>query len=416
MKKLTAMIINKLRNSQKVIKLIQLIKISPFYFADLFILIYSIIYNLVCFQKIYDKNFVIVTGSDKHFVETLFQLLENLDKFNFIKKIYVYDLGLEEEDHNNLSKFSNKVEIIKFNFSEHEEFISKRDSHGTLGAYAWKPNIVWEELKKNKNKVIWLDSANLINRRFIFVLIVLTCKGFFSPMSAKKIKDLTFNSTIEAMGLPKKYLNKRNLTGGFVGFDWNNSKSRQLAKMWVDNSNIEELILPKKSNKHNHRWDQSILTVLVYKFKQFGYLPKIKSIFGIKVNQNPNQDFFLYYSGSNKDILNFYNEWYKMNKIISTKTIKYCRIIWLLSWDSYKKIPRKYLKSRKIICQVENLDEFNQIHSTDMLKRVNKFTTNNKFLADEVNEKYGQGFDFYIIDNDVNKLRAEMIKIKNYLI
>ena len=81
--------------------------------------------------------------------------------------------------------------------------------------------------------------------------------------------------------LPKKYLNNRNLTGGFVGFDWNNSKSRQLAKMWVDNSNIEELILPKKSHKHNHRWDQSILTVLVYKFKQFGYLPKIKSIFGI---------------------------------------------------------------------------------------------------------------------------------------
>ena len=79
----------------------------------------------------------------------------------------------------------------------------------------------------------------------------------------------------------------------------------------------------------------------------FGYIPKVKSIFGIKVNQNPNQDFFLYYSGSNEDILNFYNEWYKMNKIISTKTIKYSRIIWLLSWDSYKKIPRKYLKSRK---------------------------------------------------------------------
>ena len=148
----------------------------------------------------------------------------------------------------------------------------------------------------------------------------------------------------------------------------------------------------------------------------FGYIPKVKGIFGIKVNQNPNQDFFLYYSGTNEDILNFYNEWYKMNKIISTKTIKYSRIIWLLSWDSYKKIPRKYLKSRKIICQVENLDEFNQIHSTDMLKRVTKFTTNSKFLADEVNEKYGQGFDFYIIDNDVNKLKVEMIKIKNDLI
>ena len=65
-------------------------------------------------------------------------------------------------------------------------------------------------------------------------------------MSAKKIKDLTYGSTIEALGLPNKHLNKRNLTGGFVGFDWNNSKSRELARMWVKNSNIEELILPKK--------------------------------------------------------------------------------------------------------------------------------------------------------------------------
>lgn len=409
------MIFNKLKNSQKLIKLIKITKDFPFYFADIFILIYSFIYNLLFFQKIYDKNFVIVTGSDKYFANTLLQLLDNLNRYNFIKKIYVYDLGLEKKNIDNLSKFSSKVQIINFNFSEHEEFISKRDTHGTLGAYAWKPNIVWAELQNNKSKVIWLDSANLINYRFIFVLIVLTCKGFFSPMSAKKIKDLTYGSTIEALGLPNRYLNKRNLTGGFVGFDWNNSKSRELARMWVKNSNIEELILPKKSSKHNHRWDQSILSVLFYKMNSFGYIPKVKSIFGIKVNQNPNQDFFLYYSGSNEDILNFYNEWYKMNKIISTKTIKYSRIIWLLSWDSYKKIPRKYLKSRKIICQVENLDEFNQIYSTDMMKRVDKFTTNNKFLANEVIEKYGQGFDFYIIDNDVNKLRIEMIKIKNDL-
>ena len=223
-----------------------------------------------------------MTGSDKYFAETLEQLIENLNRYSFISKIKIYDLGMEENQVISLAQMSQKTEIKKFDFSQYQNFISKRDSHGTLGAYGWKPNIVLKELKENKGKVIWLDSANLINNRFIFVLIVLTCKGFFSPMSAKTVKDLTFKSTIDTLQLKPSLLNKRNLTGGFVAFDWNNNKSRKLAELWAKYSNVEELILPKESNKFNHRWDQSILTVLNYKTNYFGYLPKIKKIFGIK--------------------------------------------------------------------------------------------------------------------------------------
>ncbi len=61
--------------------------------------------------------------------------------------------------------------------------------------------------------------------------------------SAKKIKDLTYGSTIEALGLPNKHLNKRNLTGGFVGFYWNNSPIAKLV-MGKDylNPNIELIV------------------------------------------------------------------------------------------------------------------------------------------------------------------------------
>ena len=292
-----------------------------------------------------------MTGSDKYFAETLEQLIENLNRYSFISKIKIYDLGMEENQVISLAQMSQKTEIKKFDFSQYQNFISKRDSHGTLGAYGWKPNIVLKELKENKGKVIWLDSANLINNRFIFVLIVLTCKGFFSPMSAKTVKDLTFKSTIDTLQLKPSLLNKRNLTGGFVAFDWNNNKSRKLAELWAKYSNVEELILPKESNKFNHRWDQSILTVLNYKTNYFGYLPKIKKIFGIKVNQNPNQDFFLFYSGNDSKLEKFYNNWYKVNKNISTKTVKYSKIIWLLNWDSYKKFQKIFeRKSNHLQC------------------------------------------------------------------
>ena len=41
-----------------------------------------------------------------------------------------------------------------------------------------------------------------------------------------------------------------------------------------DLSNQEELILPKNSTKDNHRWDQSLLTVLIYKYNYFVIFPK----------------------------------------------------------------------------------------------------------------------------------------------
>ena len=131
--------------------------------------------------------------------------------------------------------------------------------------------------------------------------------------------------------------------------------------------------MPKESNKFNHRWDQSILTVLNYKTNYFGYLPKIKKIFGIKVNQNPNQDFFLFYSGNDSKLEKFYNNWYKVNKNISTKTVKYSKIIWLLNWDSYKKVPKKYLKEKVIICNVESLEEFNEIYNNNVFKNIKIF-------------------------------------------
>ena len=55
----------------------------------------------------------------------------------------------------------------------------------------------------------------------------------------------------------------------------------------------KNLIHPIGSSPKNHKWDQSLLTVLVYKFGKYPYTPKIKKIFGIKVNQNPGRYFYL---------------------------------------------------------------------------------------------------------------------------
>lgn len=354
-------ILYKFYKSEKVKILKKFLLDLPYYFVDIAIIIYSLLKNLIQSGKPYDKRVIIVSASDERFAETILQLLENLQSYKFYEKLVIYDLGMNSQQLEKININYPEVIVEKFNFNSVPNFVGQRDDHGLLGFYAWKPNIIVQTLEKYKSKVIWLDSANLIDWKFIFVLIVLSNKHFFSPISAGKVIDFTHENTIKALKFPSDKLNKRNLTGGFNGFDWNNKKSMEIASLWRDFSNIQEVVFPKDITKRTHRWDQSILTLLIYKYKYFGYLPKMKKVFGIKVNQNPNQDFFLFESKKNLYSSKLYSEWYKNYKNFSTKTIKHSKLIWILDSDSINKIPNKFLKNKKVLCNVYENKNINEL-------------------------------------------------------
>ena len=116
------MLINKIKNSQKINIIISFLKQTPFYLADTITLLYCIFYNLVFHQKVYDKKFVIVTGSDNYFSETLIQLLNNLISYKFINEIHVYDLGMDDDIVAKVKSISRDINVFKFQFSQYEEF------------------------------------------------------------------------------------------------------------------------------------------------------------------------------------------------------------------------------------------------------------------------------------------------------
>ncbi len=49
-------------------------------------------------------------------------------------------------------------------------------------------------------------------------------------------------------------------------------------------------------------------------------------------------------------------DWYKHNKSISTKFIKNSSIVWIISPWLWKKIPKKYLIEKKILCSIYHID------------------------------------------------------------
>tara|TARA_B100000902_G_scaffold394728_1_gene451651 strand:- start:3907 stop:4839 length:933 start_codon:yes stop_codon:yes gene_type:complete len=57
------------------------------------------------------------------------------------------------------------------------------------------------------------------------------------------------------------------------------------------------------------------------------------------------------------------DEWTKHNEDITTENINEANIIWIISPWTYKEIPKKYLKEKKVVCTIHHLDfeKFNLI-------------------------------------------------------
>lgn len=52
----------------------------------------------------------------------------------------------------------------------------------------------------------------------------------------------------------------------------------------------------------------------------------------------------------------FREDWYRENDDISTNDIKKSDVVWIISPWLWKKIPKKYLKNKRVICSIYHID------------------------------------------------------------
>ena len=400
---------NKLKKSIKFKIFKKAIKEMPFYFLDYLIIFYSTLKNIILERRLFKKNVVIISASDKYFAESLFQLLDNISNLGKISKIIIYDLGLEKLHLDKIQKYYPHVIVKKFDFSDYPKFFIDRDEYNRLGSYAWKPAIIYKEMNINQCQIIWLDTGNLVDKKFNLVRIVLSAIGFFSPISAGNLREYTYIKTLESLDVPMSMYKKRMLTGGFIGFDWESKKAMKILDKWNSLSHEKSLISPENSTISNHKEDQSLLSSVVYLSRSFLYLPKIKKVFGIKVNQNPNRFFYLLESEENSIAESVRDQWYKNFGRISTRTIKESKIVWITSLSKLNKITNPILKEKIIIASVfeDEVENFNQLlfmkKINNKINHINFFLTTNK----ELNQSLEQNdYETILIPNiEINSLK-----------
>ena len=217
----------------------------------------------------------IVTGANKYYFKSLCQLLNNINNtlYNYNLNLYVYDLGIDEiqinELFNLLNSFNKNItyNYIKFDYSK---FPSYYNIYEKKGEYAWKSACIWQTYKNiDSNILMWCDSANLFTSSSIEPLIdTIQKQGIYTPSSKHTVKEWTHNKCLEYFNIEHDniILNLQQRSGGMLCFDLNNISTHSVIKEFYNLSKIKECIAPQGSNILNHRQDQALFTILYYNY------------------------------------------------------------------------------------------------------------------------------------------------------
>lgn len=211
-----------------------------------------------------NQKIILITGCSSNHYRSLLQLIHSFEKHEINTKLIIYDLGLKQSEllflRNNFS-----YDIRNFDYSIYPSYVNININ---AGEYAWKPILINEVSEKYSNAVIvWMDSGNLIQGDITDLVSTIKNNKIYTPVSSGMIKDWTHPKTLEYMKYDDS-LKLRNRNGACIGFDCSTDWIKELIREWKTYSLIKDCIAPSGSSRKNHRQDQSLLTVLYYKYNK----------------------------------------------------------------------------------------------------------------------------------------------------
>lgn len=369
-------------------------------------ILYFSLKNIIFYRKLSNTDLTIVTGSDYTHFESVLNLLDSIKIYEPNTNTVLYDIGFQSSQLKFLEENYKNITIKKFNFDKYPKFFSERSNgDNKLGSYAWKSAIVSETINEYGGSVLWLDAGDKVTKKLTLLRIVLTSVGLYVPKSAGRIKDWTHFKTLENFNSEGLNTNKRNLASGMIGFNSDREIAIKISNDWLEKCKLKELIAPEGSSRLNHRQDQSLLTIICYKYNIVKSLPSSHKIFGIIVHQDPGK---IYLSPVKQDELKKIRDtWYKQYIDLSTNTLINAEIVFLLDFSSVNEFPARYLEKVYLIVNISKEDsnlnskifdrykdyidhilftERDDIAKLSINKEVSKTLYNNNDLLDKVLE------------------------------
>ena len=214
----------------------------------------------------------LVTGASNNHYKSLINMILSFMKYhkndpNYV--IVVYNLGIEESLWERLinlfGRYSNFV-VEVFDYGLYPDYVNININ---AGEYAWKPIIIYDVFNKYKDITLWMDAGNIIINRLDKINELIKKDNIYSGYSSGNIKQWTHEKTIEYMGgfyngYDLTQCNSRN--GACIGFNYNTDYVKTFVEEYRNYALIKECIAPEGSSRENHRQDQSMFSIMFYKY------------------------------------------------------------------------------------------------------------------------------------------------------
>ena len=208
------------------------------------------------------RRFIIVSGADASHYLSLVNFIKSVKEHEPQAELRIVDLGLSAAQAATIKTMVPEQNFTKFDFENYPPWMNIKNE---AGHYAWKPVIIWDNVKEAQVPVIWMDAGTILRKPLRKFYRKTKAHGFFSITSPGDCAKWTHKKTLDFFGLnPDWARNKRNLTAGAVGFDPLQEKAFKLAREWARLAQIRQVIAPEGSSRMNHRQDQSLLSILAH--------------------------------------------------------------------------------------------------------------------------------------------------------
>lgn len=224
---------------------------------------------------------IVITACSHNFMDKCLTLISSIHKtsLDVIDMIIIYNLGLSEEDINNL-KTIKKVNVRNFEDINTKQLGNKIDIDRYYRKpyfYAWKSCCIYDAILNFGERVIYLDCGIICLKSLEHIYDIIETNDIFLVGDYHKNYNWTIDSCFDILGATNEEINDTQLCGGIQGHK-RDGKYMKLLYRYFKYSQIQKCIEGRKyydidvfnktGNKViGHRHDQSILSILASRYK-----------------------------------------------------------------------------------------------------------------------------------------------------
>lgn len=213
-------------------------------------------YSMIHERRAPVPSVTVVTGANHRQGQSLLSLLDSVRRHHPSASLHAWDLGLCPHQRSRLEGMDG-VRLRPFPFADYPPYFDV-----SAGRYAWKPEIIAQELQAAQNDVVvWLDPRDGVHRSLDRVLHLARRFGVYSPYSAGTMGQWTHPGMIERLNLtfrPRAHP----LNAALVALDARSVAAHEVADAWRVCAHDLTCIAPEGSHRGNHRQDQAALSII----------------------------------------------------------------------------------------------------------------------------------------------------------